>query len=215
MPLRILFQTDSEKEAEQFVREYVLDAVDRIPEIESCDNIGFGLNEPPNPDGGSVMMTVDADADKFVQQEKERWEQAHEMGLITGWETTAFDEVALAEEYGENGAELAPRLGTLAEKMAAHVYDEFDDLDNLPATVDTFPDEHTEIGWWFIPHHLTFASLGYSATEELSVHMAGVEEALRIIAERGGEQKVDTEIDDLIEALEEMRDDVKEGRQKG
>lgn len=211
MPARVAFVTESEDAAEQFVREYVLDAVDRAPEIEGCEGLAFGLNEAPDPDGGSVAMTVFGEAEEFLREEEATWEEYRAAGGIRDWSVERIPREYMEETFGEKGAALTERLMPLADRMARLVYDEFDDLDDLPAAHDTYDDEDTRAGWWIVPHHIAFASLDYSATEEIAVHKAGIEEDLRIIAERD-EAAADARLDSLLADLEAMREDVKAGR---
>lgn len=215
MPGRIIFSTRGEGSAEQFVREYVLDVIDRVAQIEGCERVAFGLDRHPNSDGGRVTLDVFGDAEAFFDHEQEEWEHHQNDGLITGWETSVFDRKAMEAEMGEKGAQLSIRLTALADRMATLVYDEYESLDDLPAALNTYPDEGTQAGWWIVPHHIAFASLDYSATEELAMHRGGIAESLRLLAEREGKDEVDDQIDDLIDALEEMRDDVKQGRNRG
>ena len=46
----------------------------------------------------------------------------------------------------------------------------------------------------------------------MEAYLHGIEEDLRIFAKRNPEDVVDDKIDELVAALEEMRDEVKEGR---
>jgi|AntRauTorcE11898_2_1112593.scaffolds.fasta_scaffold06312_3 hypothetical protein len=212
MPARVSFVTDSEATAEQFVREYLLGAIDRAPEMDGCAGLSFGLNEAPNPDRGSIVVGVLGDADAFLRAEQPRWEEYEQAGTLEGWDVQQLPPEQYKEIFGEQGVELTTRLMPLAERMATLVYEEFDSLENLPAAADTYPDEETDVGWWVVPHHIAYASLDYSAVEEIQMHKAGIEEDLKLIAEFEGEDAVDEHLDALLADLEEMRDEVKEGR---
>lgn len=63
-----------------------------------------------------------------------------------------------------------------------------------------------------VPHHIGFASLDYSAAEEIQMHKARIEEDLKLIAESEGEDAVDKHLDTLLADLEDMREDLKQGR---
>lgn len=212
MPASVVFFTESEDAAEQFVREYVLDAIDKAPEVEGCEGLAFSLNEASNPDGGSVSTRVLGDASTFVRTEKATWEAYKEDDIIQDWAVDEISHERFTRIFGEQGSELANRLMPLAERMATLVYDEFDSLDELPAPYDTYPEESIAAGWWVVPHHIAYASLDYSATEEIEMHKAGIEEDLKLIAEFKGEDAVDEQLDSLLADLEEMREDVKDGR---
>lgn len=86
IPARVAFFTDSEETAEQFVREYLLDAIERAPAIDGCDGLGFSLNELPNPDGGSVTVTVLGEADTFLNAEESTWGEYRQAGTLQDWE---------------------------------------------------------------------------------------------------------------------------------
>lgn len=96
--------------------------------------------------------------------------------------------------------------------MATLVYEEFDSFTNLLAATDAYPDEETNVGWWIVPHHIAYASLDFSAAEEIQMHKAGIEEDLKLISEFEGEDAVDDHLDALLADLEDMRDEVKKGR---
>lgn len=199
---KIIFSVDGEGSAEQFVREYVLDVIDRVAQIEGCEHVAFGLDRHPNSDEGRVTLDVFGDAEAFFDHEQKEWERHQNAGLITGWKTSVFDHQAAKVEMGKKGAQLSTRLAALADRMATLVYDEFETLDDLPAALDTYPDEESRVGWWTVPHHIAFVSLDYSATEDLAIHRGGIEESLRLLGERESENEVDDQINGLIDALE-------------
>jgi hypothetical protein len=215
VPAHVRFLTETEDAAERFVREYGLGAVDRAEEIDGCHGVTFALNEPPNPEGGAVTFGVMGKVDAFVDNERHRWETHREAGLIEDWETTKIKQEQTEARLGEQGADLAPnRLFPLAAKMAKLAYEEFDEEEGFPAPVNAFSEDdgHYSVGWGMLPHHLTFANLGYSAAEEMEMYLFCIEEDLRIFAERNDEEIVDAKIDELISSLEDMRGDVKDGR---
>lgn len=88
--------------------------------------------------------------------------------------------------------------------MGKLAYEEFDG-EPFPPAEDAFPEERgSPVGWWIALHNLTVGNLGYSPREEVRMYRSVLDEDLRIIAERVGP--------DAVDALEEMREDVKEGR---
>lgn len=212
----IVFEAPDEDSAERFIRDYVLDAIDRVNTADEYGGLDFALNEPAHPDGGSIGLSIAGDVDRFVDDERQLWERYEESGLINGWKRmSTLDRETASNLLGERGAELgAHRLRPLVARMGRLAYEEFDQDEGFPAAVDTFPDEDSlvGVGWAYILHHLAFANLGYSAADEIDMHMFGIEEDLRIVAERSGEEAVDEQVDSLIVALNEMREDVKKGR---
>jgi hypothetical protein len=208
----VLFLTESEEDVDQFLQEYVLDAIDRVEESGICEGISFDRDEPLNPDGESVGLIVASDFDAFVEHERERWKEYREEGVIDDWQTRPLSTEQVEERFGKDGFELARRLTPLAGKMGKLAYEEFDG-ELFPPAEDAFPEERgSPAGWWLTLHHLTVGNLGYTPREEVRLYRSVLDEDLRIIAEREGPEAVDAEINALIDSLEEMREDVKEGR---
>jgi hypothetical protein len=209
---QVLFFADTAEDVDQFIRDYVLDAIGRVDESGLCDGISFDRDEPLNPDGESVGLIVASDFDTFVEHEQDHWAEYRDAGLITDWKTRHLDKEQLEERFGEHGFELTRRLTTLAGQMEKLAYEEFAH-ESFPPAEDAYPEERSSpAGWWTVPHHLTAGNLGYSPREEIRMYRSTLDEHLRIIAERDGPDAVDDEIDGLIDALEGMRDEVKEWR---
>ena len=211
MNAKVIFRTDSDETAENFVREYVVDAIERVPEFDGCEGIHFGL-APSDADESGVAVGIYGNADEFIEHEQPTWEEYERDGILEDWNVNYRSQEWFEEAFGERGAELTERLLPLADRMAALVYQEFDSLNNLPAPHDANPEEDVSAGWWIVPHHIAYASLNYSAAEEIEMHKAGIEEDLKLIAEQEGEEAVDSYLDSLLSDLEEMREDVKAGR---
>jgi hypothetical protein len=217
--MRVQLLTETEPDAEQLADEYAVAAVGRAREAEGCDAMTFSLNEPPRPDGGSVVLLVFGDSDEFIEGERDRWAELQEEGAIEDWEEKPVPQEQMRRaqqaKFGEQGGQLAPTFFDLSSTMARHGFEEFGGEDgSFPAAVDEYPTEDSQYspGMWMLFHHMAFANFGYSAVEEIDMHVEGIEEDLRIFAERHDETEVDAKIDDLIDALDEMREDVKDGR---
>jgi|GEM_PF-2540208 len=208
------FLTESEKDAEEFIREYVLDAIDRTEDIEGCEGIGLAVNEPPNPDGGSAGMSIWGDFNQVIEQERKHWKSYQERGVISGWESHSVEQEQLATKIGEQGVSLGSRLSPLVGRIAKLVYEEFGPEEPFPEPVDTYPEDTGlyPVGWGYVLHNVTFAGLGYTAEDELDMYLFTIEESLRIFAERNDEDAVDDKIDELVESIEAMRPEIKEGR---
>ena len=213
MPGIVQFLMECEADLDRFIAEYVLDAIDRAKEIDGCEGISFDRDEQLNPDGDSVILNVVGDFEEFAEHERELWEKHCESGLVEHWEASAIDEEDLGWKFGERGADLAKRLLPLGGKMAKLAYEEFDG-EPFPAPVNAYPDDDGcyPAGWYLALHHLTVGNLGYSPSEEIEMCLAAIDEDLRIIAERNGVDEVDNKIDVLIDTLDGMREDVKNGR---
>ena len=211
MPAKVMFQTNNEELTEQFVRDYVVDAIERAADFDGCEGAHFGL-APSNTDENGAAIGVYGNADEFIEHEKPTWDEYEQDGVVQEWNVTHRSQEWVEQSFGKRGAELTERLLPLADRMASIVYEEFDSLDDLPAPHDANPEEDLSAGWWVVPHHIAYASLNYSAAEEIEMHKAGIEEDLKLIAEQEGEGAVDSHLDSLLSDLEEMRDSVKAGR---
>lgn len=165
MPGNVLFQTDSEEDTDQFIREYVLDAIDRVSEIDGCNGITFDRDEQLNPDGDSVVLSVMGNFETFVDHERDRWNEYQETELVNTWEATSFTDEEVAWKFGENGADLATQLLPLGGEMAKRAYEEFE-ADPFPHPVDSTPqdDGWIPVGWWLVLHHITVGNLKFSRT---------------------------------------------------
>lgn len=219
------FSTGSQENAERFIDEYVLDALDRVPEMDACDLFTFvpsqpasgdrtaGLQVPP-PDH-PIILTIRGETDEIIDAERNRWDSLAEEGVVTEWEEKkSTDSEEMVEELGEQRATLLAHSSNLSAQMAKLAYEEFDDLGTVPAAVETYPDEKSDVapfGWWSVLHTVT-VQLNYSLVEELDAYRYGIEHVLRNVAEFEGEDEAEAQLDDLIDALEAMREEVKEGR---
>jgi hypothetical protein len=207
------FVAETEADIDRFVREYVLDAIDRVDKSGICDGISFDRDEVLPFEGATVALAVVSDFDSFVEHEREHWERYREQGVIEDWHTKQLSREQVKNRFGEQGFELARRLIPLGGRMAKLAYEEFDD-EPFPPAEDAYPEEDgVPTGWWAVPHHVTAGNLGYSPREEIRMHRSTLDEDLRLIAERDGPEAVDEEVDDFIDALKEMREDVKKGRE--
>lgn len=210
------FTTSSREDAEHFVTEYVLDAIERIEGFDSCEAAMFAYGaDPETGERSLVTIAFLGDHDQVLDEEQSNWQQYEQNGLLTDWETLVTMEPAeLEATLGEKAAHLWPELGSLSAEMARDAYECFESLDSKPAAVDTFPDEKLgagPLGWWVILHNLT-VQLNYTLDEELDAYIYGIEHTLRNFAEYEGEEAVDERINSIRDELDRMEDEVKEGR---
>jgi hypothetical protein len=219
------FSTGSQENAERFIEHYLLDALDRVPEMDACDSFTFVPGHPatgdrtaglqvPSPDH-PIYLTIRGETDEIIDAERDRWNSLVEDGVVTEWEKTkTTDRAEMVEELGEERATLLARSSNLSAQMAKLAYEEFDELGVIPAAVETYPDEESDaapFGWWAVIHTVT-VQLNYSLAEELDAYRYGIEHTLRNFAEFEGADEAETRLDDLIADLETMREAVKEGR---
>lgn len=202
----VRFETENVESEEQFVRDYVLDAVARLPEQPFCETIGFVRESTsPTSSGGGVQLMFVGDREQLVEHERETWEQFSEQGVISNWETD--DHPWNQAPPGMETPELSMRLTALASRLSIEVFDE---LDHQLAAVDEYPDENTPspTGWWVLLHQLTNQQ-GYTPEEEIAASMQNIRNHLHYVAQQQSIEHANKEIDELIETLEEIREDVK------
>ncbi len=218
------FSTGSRANAERFLTEYVPNAIDRVQDMDACDCFTFvpsqpatgdrttGLQVPP-PDH-TIVLTIRGDTDDIINAERDRWDTLAEEGIITEWEVKRSADVdELVDELGEKRATLVAHTSNLSARVATLAYQTFEDLGTVPGAVETYPDESdaAPFGWWSVLHTVT-VQLNYSLAEELEAYRYGIEHALRNVAEHEGEDEAEARLDDVIETLEAMRTDIKQGR---
>lgn len=195
------------------VHEYVLDAIDRLPETDACTGLSFAFDDHPETGESSVVaLVLEGDAADIVENERDRWDSLAERGLIETWERAAvFDRDELGEETSEAYLELAATISQLSARMSQVAYETLDTrLDPVDAVPEAGDDE-PPIGWWSLLHHLTNQQ-NYSPEEELRAYEYGIEHALRNIAEREGAETAEERLDGLLETLDSKRDELLEGR---
>jgi len=204
------FELDGPEALDEFIREYVLEAVERIEDYESSEQFSFA---PAGTNGrDSLVIAIWGEPEAVIEKERSYFEPYIESGLLKDWELA---QDVSAEEFeslmGEQSAALNQRLGELSAEMAKLAYEEFD---SFPAAVDTYPDEDAgagPIGWWVILHNLTVQA-NYGLDEELDAYLYGIEHTLRNFGEYHGEDAVDQRVDELKRSVEEMREEAKDGR---
>lgn len=210
------FSAPDPEQAEQFVEEYVLDAIDRLSDHDACESVSFAFaTNPETGDRSVVTLAILGDLEKLRDQEASRWDEAVAEGPITDWEQMmAMDRAEMETILGERNASLFLTLAQLSAEMAAQTYEIFADIDRRPGAVETYPDEESQpgpIGWWVLLHTMT-VQLNYSLEEELDAYLQGIDHTLRNFAEREDAATIDEQIDDIVAELEANREAVKNGR---
>lgn len=219
------FSTGSQANAERFLTEYVLDAVDRVQDMDACDCFTFVPSQPATGDRPTglqtqspdytIVLTIRGETDNIIHAERDRWDRLVEDGIITEWEVKrSVDVEELVDELGQKRATLVAHTSNLSARVATLAYEAFEDLDTTPGAVDTYPNEESDaapFGWWSVLHNVT-VQLNYSMVEEVEAYRYGLEHALRNIAEHEGDDEAEARLDDVIETLEAMRTDIKGDR---
>lgn len=205
------FSTTGPAADRQLIREYVLDAVERLPDMAACERVGFvPAGHKPGVDG-LVILEVFGGQDAIVVHERGRWDELIDTGLAEDWETVT-DVPDPTEYYGENGADLRARLSMLAARLSRLVFDEFDEP---PDPVDEHPEEAAEratktgTGWWTLLHCLTLhQAIPYE--QEVEAYAEGIRDALIHLAEYRERDAVEAKLDEVTESLEAIRREVRQ-----
>lgn len=205
--VRIEFSLPSRDAEERFVREYAVDAVERLHEDPACERFVYiRAGEAEQFDGGGVIVDVHGDAEAVVESEQERWDALVADGLVTGWERAGVPLMDhLTEYYGRDGAELSEHLRYVATRMSTAAFAE---LDGQVAPEDAYPDEgEGPVGWWTVLHILSNQQ-GYTGEAEIDSVMRIVENGLFNIAASEGEDAANEKLDELIAFLEATREEL-------
>lgn len=201
----VVFETDGADADERLVREYVLSAMDRLPESDTCEDVGFlRYGHAPDSEGGEVRLYLQGEPEAIVENESPRWDALVEEGLAREWvDDGPEDDTAT---FGERGGETVAALQFLASRMSK-VALESDVVDDL-APVDTYPGEGpVPVGWWTLLHFLA-DQRALSADEEIDAYVEGIRNRLWSIGLVEGEGRANERIDDLVAELEAVRDEV-------
>lgn len=202
----VVFETDGVAGDERLIREYVLPAMERLPEHESCQDVGFlRYGHAPETDHGEVRLHLSGDVEAIIERESDRWDDVVEDGLAREWEVVGPEDDS--DKFGPKGEELTARLQFLASHMSKHVFEEFGP-DEALAPVDTYPDEGPlPVGWWSLLHFLADQQ-ALAPDEEIDAYAEGIRNRLWTLGLTHGFDRADERIDDLVETLEGVREEV-------
>jgi hypothetical protein len=199
----IHFATGAGTDVRELLEQYVLDAVERLPETGHCEYAAF----MPLTHGthGDVWLTVAGDGDAIVDSESQTWDELVEAGLVSEWDVTDVT----GEWYdsaGEQGGELQLRLHRVANRATRAAFEEFDER---PAAVEAYPDEASSypVGWWTLLH-VVAGHQAYAPGDTMELFLQGVRETCEDAVEAGSPGEAVRRIDDCIESLETLRADV-------
>lgn len=214
-PPTFVFETTGMKADEALIREYVLDAIERLPEQPGCDGIGFhpmGCKADfaaMDYDGGVLLRIMGKDMEPVVEQERDRWDSLIDEALAKSWNQSEIDQ-EFTTNLGEHGAELYIHLELLAAQMSKFVYES--DTLTLPVDpVDEYPGEEREsrlgVGWWRLLHLLSLHQ-NYRFVEEIDAYSQAVRYALHNIARLDEYERAIATTDEVIEDLEAVREEL-------
>lgn len=201
----IVFETADEAADERLVREYVLPAMDHLPESDGCEEVGFlRYGHAPASDGGEVRLYLRGDVDAVVANESPRWDALVEDGLARSWVDDGPEDDR--DTFGEQGGEAVADLQFVASRMSKVAFEADVTADLAP--VDSFPDEGpVPVGWWTLLHFLA-DQRALSADEEIGAYTEGIRNRLWAIGLSAGAEASNEKIDELVAELEDVRDEV-------
>ena len=205
------FETEGPDSDQKLIEEYVLDLVERVPEIDGCERVGYARSGQGPIEGGKVTLVFDGPPEAIEEAEADRWDELVTEDFANEWfQDEERDREMMEDVLGEQGAELHFRQISLTAEMSQLTFEEFD---ARPDPVDEFPEEDapTPIGWWGVLHNLT-VQMGYPLTDEIAAYTQGIRHTLKNIAQYGGPEQAEKELDQVIDELEEMREEIREGR---
>ncbi|ELZ14491.1 hypothetical protein C477_20169 [Haloterrigena salina JCM 13891] len=201
----IRFKTVGEAENRRLIERYVVDAIDRLPELSCCEYAAFMPVTHEAVDGSNVWLTVAGDSDALVEHESEAWDALVEADLVSEWDVTEVTE-DWYETAGEQGGELLLQCHDVANQLTTAAFETFD---TRPAPIDTYPNEDSNqpIGWWMVLE-IAAGHQEYSFGERAELFLSGLEHTYEDIAELGSPETAAQHIDEGIRALEALRDDL-------
>lgn len=201
----IVFETDGVEGDERLVREYVLPAMERLPESDTCEDVGFlRYGDAPDSEVGEVRLYLRGDVEAIVSDESPRWDALVEDDLAGEWVDDGPEDDT--ETFGDRGGEAVADLQFLASRMSKVVFESSvaDDLE----PVDSYPGEGpVPVGWWTLLHFLA-DQRALSADEEIAAYVEGIRNRLWTIGLSDGEGRANERIDELVAELDAVRDEV-------
>jgi len=199
------FDTAGAAADERLVREYLLDARDRLLATDACERCGFlRYGHDPSRPGGQVRLHLRGETELLVAAERDRWDELVEDGLARSWAVAGPDDDT--ETFGPRGDALVEELQFLATAMARQLYDEYDKLTAL-APVDSYPEDGpVPAGWWTLLHFLS-NHRALSASEEIDVSLQMMRNRLLSLGARDPTQ-ADRKLEQLQDDLDELRAEI-------
>lgn len=209
---RIHFETDDAEAEARFLRAYVLEAVDRLPDTGICDRFVFvRAGHSPEIAGGAVVVDIFGDPEAVIERERGTWDRLVEDGPLAGWERS---EVDLLEELAEHfGAEAVDRHEQLRFVAGAMSRPAFEHLEERPAPVEDVPgSDGAPVGWHRVLHILS-NHWGYDIDEELDAHVENVATCLEIIGKTEGPEATRERAAEIRERLSAVVEGLETGRE--
>lgn len=200
----IRFKTDGRQSNRKLIDRYVLDAVERLPQLECCDHVAFMPFTHETVNGGNVWLTVAGDQEAIIDHEAERWNSLVEEDLVSEWDVTEVTD-NWYEITGDH-SELLFRLHSVANQTTKAAFEQFDEP---PAPVEPYPDEESDhsVGWATMLHVIT-THQEYSLEETLDVFLSGIWQTCEDIEKFESPNQVAAHLEECIQRLETLRADL-------
>jgi len=223
---QVTFRMSIDRERE-FLRQYMIDAWDRLTTLETVDSAWFwrfGSTAEHDPieleggevvDGGGVILVVNGapDPDPAVAAERERWERLQSEGLLDDWETKGFRpayenaRAKMIENFGERGGELMYRLRPLATETTLAMLEEFNE--NLPPVGEPTDKNPVPVGEWVLLH-LLMKQNGHDWHEEIDACRKAIHNRVQSLRSFHGPETALEALDSVIADLETARESLEE-----
>ena len=207
----VVFETDSVEAEERVLREYVLPAMERLGNAETCEFVFFNrYGHDPSVDGGEVDFYVFGDPEALRESERDHWDELVADGLADEW---WLDDAPVDSESFDPEKRLQTRLRATASRMAVEFFAEFED--DRPDALDTFDSGGGfGVGATTLLHHL-LNQLGYQADdgeEEIDLCFENVRNRLYAMAVSTSVDRATRKCEGLARELEALPDDLAEFR---
>jgi len=188
--------------------------VGRLPETDVCEEFVFvQADGGPDADGGQIVVDAYGDVDAILDSERETWDELVADGPLTDWSRPGYEVVPkLAEAFGEEGWWRGERLRSLASRMTAATWDEFDDR---PVPVDAYPDEDGEPVGWHRTLHLLSNQWGYEIDEEMDAYVQNLRMGAKIVGKTEGMDAAEAFVADAKAELEDALDELEASDEAG
>lgn len=207
----VVFETESVEAEERVLREYVLPAMERLGDAETCEFVFFNrYGHDPSVDGGEVDFYVFGDRELLRDSERDYWDELVEDGPAEEWWT---DNASVDTESFGPEKRLQIRLRAAASRMAAEFFEEFED--DRPDALGAFDAEgEFGVGASTLLHHL-LNQLGYQADdgeEEIDLCFENVRSRLYAMAASTSVERATGKCEALTGELDGLPDDLAEFR---
>lgn len=209
---RIRFTTPDIEHEREFIEQYIVDAVDRLPDQDICEKFIFvRAGHDPTMDDGGVIVDVYGDPAAIVSQERLTYDEFVVDGLLTDWEQEEVDLVdSLADWVGDEGVALHEELRFLASKMSGEVLTA---RDQPPAPVDEYPGQDVApVGWYRLLHILSNHQ-GYTHESEIDAYVETIAGGLDARAQSESVDAAQEQAEEIIGRLESIRSDLDQHRE--